>query len=267
MRHMVPAKHQKFLDAALNYFKADARALGVAAGGSLCAATMDEYSDLDLVVVVAPHARAEIMAERKQIAAKLGPMLTVFTAEHVGEPRMVIAIYGPPPLHVDLKFIDITELEKRVENPRVLFERDGALSAVIAATQPAPPGPINLEWLEERFWGWTHYNIEKTLRGEWLECHAGAGFVNNVVLGPMALTAAGYSGLDKQGVRRLETRAPEVAAKLRACMAAHDRASFLRVWQVQADLYTELRQKLSCRPVIVSAAEKVVREYLAAHMK
>ena len=259
---MLPAKHQQFLDRALEHFRADARVLGLAAGGSLRTGLLDQHSDLDLVVVVKSEARAEIMDQRKAIAGKLGPVLTVFTAEHVGEPRMVIAIYGPPPLHVDLKFISLPELAERVEDPKVLFERDSALSKVIAETKPKPPGPIKLDWLEERFWCWIHYSIEKALRGEWLECHAGVSFLNNAVLGPMALTAAGFSGLDRQGVRRMETRSPKIAAALKGCLGANDRESFLRACQIQADAYGELRQQLRGGPVTPSEVEQAVRDYL-----
>ncbi|MBI3831021.1 MAG: hypothetical protein HY291_15990 [Planctomycetes bacterium] len=83
----------------------------------------------------------------------------------------------------------------------------------------------------------------------------------------MALSAAGFRGLDQQGVRRMEKRSPKVAAALNACIAANDRASFLRVWQAQTDLYAELRQAMRGQSWQVRPVEVAVRDYLAAAMK
>lgn len=85
---------------------------------------MDEYSDLDLVIVYDNAYRNEIMEQGIQLAEELEQLLSAFTGEHVGEPRLVICLYGPPLLHVDLKFISKSELRIRTENPIVLWERD-----------------------------------------------------------------------------------------------------------------------------------------------
>ena len=47
----------------------------------------------------------EIMAQRMAFAGTLGHLLHAFTGEHVGEPRLLICLFGPELLHVDLKFI------------------------------------------------------------------------------------------------------------------------------------------------------------------
>ena len=47
----------------------------------------------------------QAIAERRDFAERLGPLLAVFSGEHVGEPRLLICLYGPPLLHVDLKYI------------------------------------------------------------------------------------------------------------------------------------------------------------------
>src|SRR4051794_5519980 len=82
----------------------DPRIAGVAAGGSWLTA-MDEHSDLDLVVAVFREHEASVTAERMALAERCGPLLAAFTGEHVGEPRLLICLYGPPLLHVDLKFV------------------------------------------------------------------------------------------------------------------------------------------------------------------
>ena len=77
-------------------------------------------------------------------AAGLGLLLACFTGEHVGEPRLLIALYGPPPLHVDLKFVADRDLDDRVEDGLVLWQRDGAVEAALRraeAVWPRPPDP------------------------------------------------------------------------------------------------------------------------------
>lgn len=63
------------------------------------------------------------------------PLLQGFTGEHVGEPRLLICLYGPPLLHVDLKFLSVAELDVRIEEPEVLFERGEAVTQRLRSTR------------------------------------------------------------------------------------------------------------------------------------
>ncbi|HAG80261.1 MAG TPA: hypothetical protein DCL61_03595 [Cyanobacteria bacterium UBA12227] len=49
---LIPELHRSFLEQILAKFKQDNRLLGIAIGGSYISGEMDEYSDLDLVIVV-----------------------------------------------------------------------------------------------------------------------------------------------------------------------------------------------------------------------
>ena len=53
----------------------DERILGVAAGGSFILNNTDEYSDLDLVIVVDPPMYTDVFKDRKLIAQNLGSLL------------------------------------------------------------------------------------------------------------------------------------------------------------------------------------------------
>ena len=122
----VPGPHRKFLHSAVERLQRDERLLGVAAGGSFLTNSMDEFSDLDLVIATEAAHHRQVLADRQQIASSLGPLLTAFTGEHVGEPRLLICLYAvEPPLHVDLKFVALPDLARRVEDPAILWERDG----------------------------------------------------------------------------------------------------------------------------------------------
>src|SRR5262245_29977340 len=220
----LPRLHAAFLRAALPRLHADERILAVAAGGSFLTGGMDEYSDLDLVLALAPAAVGQVMPERQQIAATLGKLLAAFTGEHVGEPRLLICLYGPPLLHVDLKFVALPEAATRVEDPVVLWERDGQLTAVLQRTAAVYPAP-DLQELEDRFWVWVHYGATKLGRGELFEALDFLAFLRAQVLGPLALLAQGSR---PSGVRKVESQAPRYLPELLGTTAPYDRLACTR---------------------------------------
>lgn len=237
----LPAVHAAFLAQALPRLADDARIVGVAAGGSYTTDTMDEHSDLDLVVAIEPARADAVMHERHAIAATLGPLLAAFTGEHVGEPRLLIALYDTAPLlHVDLKFVALPDAAQRVEDPVVLLDRAGRLAATLATGEARYPAP-DAQWIEDRFWVWVHYGATKIARGELFEALAMLSFLRESVLGPLALQSVGAR---PSGVRRIETRAPDHAQRLQATVATHDRADCARAMRACLEHYRALR---ACR--------------------
>ena len=111
-----PPHVRPYVEAVIAAIKDDPRVVGLTAGGSAVTGTMDEFSDLDLVVICCDEHQPELLAGAPAFAAGLGPLLACFTGEHVGEPRLLVALYGPPPVHVDLKFVADSQLDQRVEN-------------------------------------------------------------------------------------------------------------------------------------------------------
>ena len=237
----LPALHATFLKEALPRLQADERIIAVAAGGSFLTGGMDEYSDLDLVIAVSPSSVPQIMQERRQIASTLGSLLAAFTGEHVGEPRLLICLYGPPLLHVDLKFISLADAAHRVEDPIILWERDGQLTAVLSKSEAVYPAP-DLQWIEERFWVWVHYGAAKIARGELLEAHDSLAFLRLLVLGPLALLA---QGARPSGVRKVETQAQPYLEDLIRTTASYDRLACVTALQAAVTLYRRLRTQLA----------------------
>jgi hypothetical protein len=88
----------------------DARIVGAAVGGSFAAATMDEFSDLDVLLAVEPAAYPDVLRGRQAIAASLGTLLACYTAEHLGEPQLLICLFDDPLLLVDLNFLSLSSL-------------------------------------------------------------------------------------------------------------------------------------------------------------
>lgn len=229
------------VDGLLTRCVADPRFLGVVLGGSVARGEADEHSDLDLVLACRDEDHADLLGAMPRLAADLGPLLAAFTGEHVGEPRLLIALYGPPLLHVDLKLVGRRDAATRVEDGLILWERDGAITAARTDVEAVWPSP-SLQWIEDRFWVWVHYGATKVARGELLECLDLLAMIRGTVLGPLVAVRAGAR---PQGVRRLEAIDPQAVPALVATIGAHDRDACRGALRAAIALYRELRDELA----------------------
>lgn len=229
--------HEDFIEKALPVLKADERIVGISAGGSWITNSMDEFSDIDLVISVIPDHFSSVMDERIVIAKKLGNFLAVFTGEHVNEPRLLICLYGPPLLHVDLKFISAPDIINRVEDPIILWEKNGQVSSYMEQKPPKYPAP-DLQWIEDRFWIWIHYAATKLGRGELFEVIEFISFLRMNVIGPLILMRNGYT---PSGVRRIEMKAKEELPLLIKTVTDYNAFSCVSSLKTIISLYRDLR--------------------------
>lgn len=257
----VPEPQSSFLEQILASLKKDERLLGVAIGGSYLSGDMDEYSDLDLAIIVEEVHYEQVLNERQQIASDLGSLLAAFTGEHVGEPRLLICLYDDPLVHVDLKFLLLQDFKTdRVENPIILWERGNLLTcAVVENPQDYPP--IDLQWIEDRFWVWVHYGATKLGRGELFECIDFLSDLRRQVLAPLAKVQAGHL---PRGVRKLEKELPhQLADFCQTLPAKHDADEIAQALQHTIRFYCQLRDAIRPPELILrSQAEVASRRYL-----
>lgn len=237
---MVPSAHKIFIAHTLPRLEEDSRMLGVAAGGSWITKELDEYSDLDLVIVVEDSHYETVLGEMSSIALSLGTCIASFTGEHVGADNLLICLYEDPLLHVDLKFVSLSDFATRIENPEVLWERDGLLTKTIEENKPDLQH-LNLQWVEDRFWTWIHYGALKLGRGEIFEALDTLAYIRSQVLGPM-----GCMQVHKppRGVRRLEQYCPEIAETMKGTVAGYDAKACAQAFRNAARMYVELRENL-----------------------
>lgn len=255
---MLPEANKDFITRALRILPEDSRIIGIAAAGSYLSGNMDNFSDLDLIIITEPEKQDEVLRDRVEIAQKLGICLAAFTGEHVGEPRLLITLYESPMLHVDLKFVSLDDAHVRVEEPAVLWQRDERVSAAYSTGSGLYPQP-DIHWIEERFWIWTHYVASKIGRGEIFEAIDTINFIRSSALGPLALQQAGAR---PQGVRRIETANPEFAAALQQTVPIYQRADCLRALHASIKLYRQLRSNYDGLKDN-TAVEQAVLHYLA----
>jgi predicted nucleotidyltransferase len=133
----LPSLHATFLATLTEKLKLDDRFEALLAGGSMVHGGFDEHSDIDLVPVVRWEDYAQVLAERREIAGGLGNLLSAFTGEHVGEPRLLICLYGPELLHVDLKWIccKLFDYRRCGKEPSTIFGGFGC-SRAVSSTSP-----------------------------------------------------------------------------------------------------------------------------------
>ncbi|GAB4093781.1 nucleotidyltransferase domain-containing protein [Flaviaesturariibacter terrae] len=251
---------EQFARHAASVVAQDESALGLAVAGSWLSGELDEWSDLDLVLVT----RDKVAPDRGAMlrwAARFGNLLSGFTGEHVGEPRLLICLYDAPLLHVDIKFVTLEEFGTgRIETPVLHFDRDNVLQAAINNSDARFPA-ANLQWIEDRFWTWVHYGLLKIGRGEYFEALDFLSSLRFLALGPLLQQRRGKL---PRGVRRVEESLPaEDLDKLKETIGSHDRDTLLAAVLACIRLYRELRRELEgpgFNPQ--SRAEEAVMRYL-----
>ncbi|HVN57167.1 MAG TPA: nucleotidyltransferase domain-containing protein [Bacteroidales bacterium] len=250
--------HRQFIDKAVGILKTDENVIGLAIGGSWLTGDIDEYSDLDLVLV----ARDKIYEDKGRMlgyARKLGKLLAGFTGEHVGEPRLLVCLYDEPLLHIDIKFVTLEEFSKRVEDPVVLFERENQLSSCISGTGSEYPYP-DFQWIEDRFWIWVHYILAKIGRGEYLEAFDSFSFLRGIVLGPLIHIKNGNL---PRTVRKAESAiGKEDLRKLLLTVPTYEKSGLMNSLGESVNLYRALRSELFDSTVRLQVeTERRVMEY------
>jgi hypothetical protein len=76
---------KEFADRIVEIIKTDTSVIGLAAAGSWITNDMDEFSDLDLILVTAEKV-SDNRDKMLEYAGKLGQLLSAFTGEHGANP-------------------------------------------------------------------------------------------------------------------------------------------------------------------------------------
>ena len=234
----IPPVHAAFIETICAAIAADDRFIALLAGGSFIHGGMDSHSDLDLVLVARDDALADVMASSTAFARSLGPVKSAFTGEHVGEPRLLICLYGPPLLHVDLKFVGTDDLDRRIERPAILFAREDSHIAERLDRAVIAWPDHDAQWFEDRIWVWLHYAGTKVARGELYEALGMLGWLREQVIGPMLYRR---SGQPQRGVRRIEQAGVDPDGLLAATLAGHDATAIRSALMAVIDIYLALR--------------------------
>lgn len=230
---MYSGPQRLLLDRVIVVAGSDARIEAVLGVGSMSNGGFDAQSDFDFVIVGDVPA-----SERRAFAGAMGMLLSSFTGEHVGDPDLLICLYGPPLLHADYKFAPRAALTRFGEGPVVLWARGSAVTGGWLSNVPVGRTAPDPQWFEVRAWLWLHYGATKWARGEYFEAISTLDFFRSMVLGPMLQRIA---GLPMRGQRRLE-QVPGAYDALLPTLADYDAKAIGRSLSAAATLYVDLRQ-------------------------
>lgn len=234
----LPVTHKQLLLQIIAKLSQDPRVCGIGASGSYTSDSMDKYSDLDLVIAIHPNDFSSVMSSRLEMLVGIDGRVAAFTGEHVGEPRLIIALYQPHAIHVDFKFVALADAAERVDETVVLWQQGNCLTEVLQQKMAQYPQP-EPQWIEDRFWIWTHYAATKIARGEYFETLEFISFIRQNVLSPLALK---QRGMTPSGVRKVESRLPEFAKQLQETVAAPQRSELISAVEQCISLYLALRE-------------------------
>ncbi|HXJ66557.1 MAG TPA: nucleotidyltransferase domain-containing protein [Actinomycetota bacterium] len=235
--------HRRRLEAVCAAASSRDDVLGMVIGGSIASGEADEYSDLDLQLVVEKGGVDTLAAQLRDLAVEAGPVVAAFTAEHVRVPEMLIVLYEDL-IHVDLQPVEVGRLPQRNAGLAafVLWERDGRISGTLPWPAPAPGGPTkDLAWFEGRVWTWSWYIQTKILRGELYEALDGLHYVRDRVLFRLLAFQRGEAG---GGSRRIEQHLGPLADRFAATVPAMTQESVLAALREAMRLYVELADPL-----------------------
>ena len=247
---------KQFVQRFTETIKKDASIIGAAIGGSWITEEIDEYSDVDIVLVT----KEKIGGNKNRMmnyASRFGQLLSGFTGEHVGEPRLLICLYDDPLLHVDLKFVTLQEFENRAEDPVIVHDTNDQLRKVITNTKASYPMP-GYQWIEDRFWTWVHYAVQRIARGEYFEALDFISSIRSMVLGP--LIHIYRKGLPR-GVRKIDLVHDKQLEMLKNTVASPEKESLKCALSAVIDLYKELRTQLYGEEIRNDNVEIAVMKY------
>ncbi|MFN8672515.1 MAG: aminoglycoside 6-adenylyltransferase [Candidatus Sericytochromatia bacterium] len=249
---------QEFLDNVIEKIKQDNLVIGLAVAGSWITKEIDEYSDLDLVLVTSQKI-APNFDKMVSYAKDFGNLLNAFTGEHVGEKRLLICLFDSPLLHVDIKFLTTDEFFERVENPVIVWERDYILTNILNVTKFEFPYP-NYQWIEDRFWTWVHYGCVKIGRGELFEAFDLTSFLRSSVIS--SLLHIKNNNLPR-GLRKVEKLLNKNDLELlKETIPIYDKASIINSLEKLVDIYRDLRRELFKNDIeLREKTEKQVMNY------
>ncbi len=248
---------EQFVRHVVEQLEPDPRFIGLAIAGSWVRGEIDEFSDLDLIIVCDGDS-APKPQEMQSFAGRVGMIISSFTGEHVGVPSLLICLYGDPLIHVDLNFSTLGDLLHRPYDPEVVWERGSSVSRILAES-PAVPAAPNAQWIEDRFWTWVHYGALRLGRGEVFDLVGFLGFLREQVLGPLALHASGFPPF---GVRKIERYLPDFADRLEKTIPTCDLASCYSALLATIEIYRSLRDDLHERVIPNGEAESASMQFL-----
>ncbi len=238
---MEPHDPAPLLDRLTALVAADDRFVAVLLFGSHATGTADAFSDVDIGVVVADDAQAEVIAHRDALLRAMGEPLF---AEHFDNPANVHVINADGTAY---ELILTTAAALDLSRPyRVVLDKGGAVEAASARrSAPAPDATEHARQLVAWFWHDLEHVITALGRGQLLWAHGGLEEMRGVCIG-LARVVANAELEPDDPYWKVDSALPaDVADRLRASVVPIERAALLSAAHALVSLYRELAQPVA----------------------
>ena len=237
-RAVAAARFDGFVEEAVARLGADPRVVGLLRHGSSASGEADEYSDLDLTLVLAPEYRDQVDRLESEIAGAIGALAVCRPVPVPREGRVLFCLYAPDMLRVEIGFKPLGNLGGYAEPPRIELDKTGgALERELAGLDYRWIG-LDPEEIEARFWLCVELGIRRLGRREIFEALDTLAILRKAFLGPML---SRREGLPPRGLRQIERVSPAAAERLVGTMGGLDFESCRLAFLVSVDLFCELQ--------------------------
>lgn len=158
-----PEERQQILDTLLDTLKGDGRIAGVLVVGSGAVNFKDDYSDIDLSVVMASEEDVEpAFHDWDDKIQALFPVVTRFET-HYGPNSFLYGFLLDNFLELDIGFLCLNNLVARRPHWQIAFDRSGQIQSIMAASlvdKPKPPESERCQQVLESIW---HYIMHSAI--------------------------------------------------------------------------------------------------------
>lgn len=238
--------HKKIAERAITKLTEDDRVIGLYLSGSFAEGKPDIFSDLDLFILVPDNQRRQPIEDHNSLINEIGKVGARFPAVHLGDPNQIIVFYEEDiPIHVDFQYKTPKELSPNAKGKKaiIVLDRSGELiewqEMCHQSEADYSPSLDEVQYIEDRFWGWVWYTYSKIARGELWEARSSEEYLrNNVIVKLM------YHNLflPDEGNRRIEQKIPHAYIDLleESIPKEHGRDAYLQSLMSLIDGYLRL---------------------------
>ncbi len=233
-----------------DYFKSLNSVIGIFLSGSSATNTMDQYSDIDIGIVIDSNDNLDSIW-KKRWDWDLPEWFHRFDADHVRD-HFVIYLFEPN-VKADIVLYTMDTLPPPEGGPYLLtYVKDSKLTdwnetIIRELKEQKPPSTLNVKEIihdDERMWAWIYYCYLHLARGEYYTLAADFFMLRAIVEKWMAH----FRYQTPFGTRRLETKfLKEDLEKLNLLFPTPDRISLTQACKELIDLTLELRKEITLR--------------------
>ena len=234
----MPPPQTKFIDSIVDAARQDERVRAIGLFGSHVSGEADEWSDVDLVVVVEREDALSTHEEQQRFAAAIDGYLVGWSQDYLPV-EMWMLLYAPG-LHVELKFVHWEKIPTLPHGLEIVWSR-APVDPTLKPEAPRWQQP-DVQDLEDQVWIAMNYLRRKVGRGEYFEAASSLDFVRRKVLLPL-LGARHQTHL--AGYRRLEEQGWCEVDRLALTFAGPQPQDIERAMSVTVELYLELRESVA----------------------